>query len=219
MTSPQVLIVSDGAEFVRQIMDYWKQEQDTPRLTVVSPEVWKQAHSMNCSLAIVGPVRSGGQHLPSPVLPFEASVCAIVDSGMLRSVRARHPEWLLIPEEPGWPESLLGLAREVLRRGAAEVRAQDAEKSGLAQKRFAVLGGSLVKAQPVLVDVLTSLVGNADLILLSDDPLSLEVTEQMRTIHSMALRLNGMLQQLFALAGETCDAEEKSQTETAVRRA
>jgi hypothetical protein len=82
-----------------------------------------------------------------------------------------------------------------------------------------VLGGSLVKAQPVLVDVLTSLVGNADLILLSDDPLSLEVTEQMRTIHSMALRLNGMLQQLFALAGETYNAEEKSQTETAERRA
>jgi hypothetical protein len=218
MIAAQVLIVSDNAEFVREIMTYWELELNAPRLTVVSLEVCKQAGPIRCPLAIIGPTRGGGLGLSNLALPFESSVCAVVESDRLQVVRARHPEWLLIPKQPDWPEALLGLTREVLRRSAAEARAEEAENSGRAEMHYAALGGSLVKARPVLVDTLTALVGNADLILLSKQSAPEEAAEQRRTIHSMALRLNGILQHLFAQAGETTSAEQNSRIENSRMR-
>jgi hypothetical protein len=146
-------------------------------------------------------------HLDSPV-------CVVCDGGSLAAIHAKRPDWLLLPEYPGWTEALLSVAREVLRRTTAEKRARDAELSIYALQRFSVLGRSLLEARPGMINALTSLLGNADLILLSGEPLAPECREQVRTIRTMALRLNEMVQRLSSLENEMELNDRKSHVET-----
>jgi transposase len=109
---------------------------------------------------------------------------------------------------------LLSVVREVLRRTTAEKRAREAEITNHAHQRFGVLGKSLLEARPGMVNALTSLLGNADLILLSEEPMPAECREQVRTIRTMALRLNEMVQRLSSLESEMELNDRKSQVET-----
>jgi hypothetical protein len=140
------------------------------------------------------------------------------DLGSLALVRAKHADWLLLPEYPGWTEALLSVAREVLRRTSAEKRAREAELTNHAHHRFSILGRSMLEVRPGMINALTSLLGNADLILLSEEPLPAECREQVRTIRTMALRLNEMVQRLSSLESEMELNDRKSQIETTQKR-
>ena len=89
----------------------------------------------------------------------------------------------------------------------------EAELANLSQRRFGVLGKSLLEARPGMVNALTSLLGNADLILLSGEPLPDSCREHVRTIHTMALRLNEIVQRLSSVENEMELSERKSQLE------
>jgi hypothetical protein len=214
MTPGQILIVSDDAEFVRSLLARWRTEKDSPAITAVSMNVSGQACPSDYALVVVGPLRQGAVLPSTPALHLDSTVCAVGDVGSLASVRARHADWLLLPEYSGWTDALLSVAREVLRRTAAEKRAREAEFTNLAQQRFSVLGRSLLESRPGIVNALTSLLGNADLILLSEEPLPAECREQVRTIRTMALRLNEMIQRLSSLGSEMELNDRKSQVET-----
>jgi hypothetical protein len=214
MSSGQILIVSDDAEFVRAISARWRKEKDSPSITAVSTNIGGQANPSGYVLVVVGPLR-GGTALPeAPALHLDSTVCVVGDLASLESVHARHADWLLLPEYPGWTEALLSVVREVLRRTTAEKRAREAELTNHAHQRFGVLGKSLLEARPGMVNALTSLLGNADLILLSEQPLPAECREQVRTIRTMALRLNEMVQRLSSLESEMELNDRKSQVET-----
>ena len=214
MTSGQILIISDDTEFVRALSARWRTEKDSPGITAVSTHFSGQANPFGYLLVVVGPLREGTAFPPAPALHLDSTVCAVGDLRSLASVRARYPDWLLLPEYPGWTEALLSVAREVLRRTAAEKRAREAELINHAHQRFGVLGRSLLEARPGMVNALTSLLGNADLILLSEEPLPAECLEQVRTIRTMALRINEMVQRLSSIENEMELNERKSQVET-----
>ena len=93
-------------------------------------------------------------------------------------------------------------------------RAREAEITNLSQRRFGILGKSLLEARPGMVNALTSLLGNADLILLSEEPLPDHCRENVRTIHTMALRLNEIVQRLSSIENEMELSERKSHLET-----
>jgi hypothetical protein len=220
MKPHKVLVVSDVAEFVREVVGCWERETEKPRVTVLSPDSCRQARSASYALAIVGPVRNGGMALSNTSLPFRSTVCAVVDSSLLHLARQSHPEWVLIPEQPGWQEILVSLTHEVLRRTAAEAHVEAVEKWDLEQKRLARVGGALVDARESLVNALTSLVGNADLVLLSEHPLPEELVEQVRTIHEMALRVNGVLRgMLTAESGKSAaNSDERLDAKAVIRK-
>jgi hypothetical protein len=187
-------------------------------MTAVSTRVGGQADSSGYLLVVVGPLREGVAFPSSLGLLLDSTVCAVGDPGSLASVRAKHADWLLVPEYPGWTEALLSVAREVLRRTAAEERAREAELRNHAHQRFGVLGRSLLEARPGMVNALTSLIGNADLILLSEEALPSECREQVRTMRTMALRLNEMVQRLSSLESEMELSDRKSHVETSAIR-
>jgi hypothetical protein len=214
MTSGQVLIVSDDAEFVRALSARWRKEMDVPSITAVSMNVSAQANSAGYVLVVVGPLRESAALPLAPALHADSTVCAVGDVTSLTSVRAKHADWILLPEYAGWTEALLSVAREVLRRSTAEKRAREAELTNHAHQRLGVLGRSLLEARPGMVNALTSLLGNADLILLSDEPMPAECREQVRTIRTMALRLNEMVQRLSSLESEMELNDRKSHVET-----
>lgn len=215
MTPGQILIVSDDSEFVRSLVARWRLEKDPPAITAVSTGVSRQASSSGYELIVVGPLRECAELPPGPAVHADSAVCAVGDEESLKLVRAAHSGWLLLPECPGWTRILFSLSGEVLRRKAAEKRAREAEITNLSQKRFGILGKSLLEARPGMVNALTSLLGNADLILLSEEPLPDHCRENVRTIHNMALRLNEIVQRLSSIENEMELSDRKSHLETA----
>src|SRR6202790_2060969 len=220
MTPGQILIVSDDSEFVRSLVSRWRREKDSRAITAVSTGVSRQASSSGYELIVVGPLRECTALPAGPAVHPDSVVCAVGDPESLEVVRAVHGNWLLLPECPGWTKILFSLAGEVLRRTAAEKRAREAEITNLSQKRFGVLGKSLLEARPGMGNALTSLLGNADLILLSEEPLPENCREHVRTIHTMALRLHEIVQRLSSIENEMELSERKSHVETpGMRRA
>ena len=65
-----------------------------------------------------------------------------------------------------------------------------------------------------LNDALTSTLGNAELLLLEPGQLSVQSLAQIKTIHSMALRINEIMQRFSSLSSEMRSAETASQAET-----
>ena len=214
MTPGQILIVSDDSEFVRSLLYRWRMEKDSPTITAVSTGVSRQASSSGYEMIVVGPLRECTALPAGPSVHPDSVVCAVGDEESLQMVRAAHSDWLLLPECPGWTKIVFSLAGEVLRRTAAETRARDAEITNLSQKRLGILGKSLLEARPGMVNALTSLLGNADLILLSEEPLPDHCRENVRTIHTMALRLNEIVQRLSSIENEMELSERKSHLET-----
>jgi signal transduction histidine kinase len=63
-------------------------------------------------------------------------------------------------------------------------------------------------------NALTTVLGNADLLLLEPGQLSGLAREQIKTIHNMSLRLNEIFQRFSSLAAEIRELEKESQGET-----
>jgi hypothetical protein len=214
MNPGQILVISDDSKFVQSLTARWREEGDPPAITAVSTEVSRQASPSGFELVVVGPLRQGSMLHISPAFAIDALVCVVGELDCLKKVRSKHGDWLLLPEFPGWTRILISLAREVSRRKSAEARARDAEIANLSERRFGVLGKSLLEARPGMINALTSLLGNADLILLSDEELPPDCREPVRTIHRMALRLNEVVQRLTSLENELELNERKSHLET-----
>jgi len=63
-------------------------------------------------------------------------------------------------------------------------------------------------------NAMTSLLGNAELLLLEPGELSAQSLAQIKTIHTMALRINEIMQRFSSLASEMREVETRSQAET-----
>jgi signal transduction histidine kinase len=63
-------------------------------------------------------------------------------------------------------------------------------------------------------NALTSMLGNAELLLLEPGQLSSQSLAQIKTIHSMAMRINEIMQRFSSLSSEMREAENASQAET-----
>jgi len=72
----------------------------------------------------------------------------------------------------------------------------------------------MLEMRPSVNNALTSVMGNADLLLLEPGQASAARREQLETIHTMALRLNEIMQRFSSLAAEMRAGEKESQAET-----
>jgi hypothetical protein len=68
--------------------------------------------------------------------------------------------------------------------------------------------------RPNVNNALTSVLGNADLLLWEPAQKPGESREQIQTIHAMALRLHEIMQRFSSLAAEMRASEKESQAET-----
>ena len=216
MSYASVLIVSDDTEFARTISARWQSERYVPGITIVTSDVWHAASSAGYDLTIVGPVRDGKRAsilARSTSSAGLASVC-VADERDIPSLHAGYPHSLLVPMQDGWAATLILVSTEALRRVDAVTRAQAAERQALASQNHATLGRYMLDMRPSVNNALTSVLGNADLLLLEPGLVSGESREQIQTIHTMALRLNEIMQRFSSLAAEMRLGEKDSQAET-----
>jgi signal transduction histidine kinase len=219
LTHSSVLIVSDDTEFARTVAARWQAERRVPEITLTTSDVWQASAAEGYNLVIVGPVRNNKISAILSALNANSTSATIhvateAEARDAQQLAAEHPHVLIIPREDGWIGTLILVAGEALRRAAATARAQRAERASAEQQRNAVLGRYMLDVRPSVNNALTTVLGNADLLLLDAESIHPDAREQIRTIHTMALRLNEIMQRFSSVAAEMRAGEKESQPET-----
>jgi len=217
LNSPSVLIVSDDTEFARSVAARWHAERHAPEITLATSDVWRAGSASDHYLAVLGPVRA--EMFDAIVSSAGASsacaaICVAVDDQEASHLRMEHPHVLAISRRDSWIETLILVAGEALRRIDAVRRAQRAERLAREGHCDATLGRYMLEMRPSVNNALTSVLGNADLLLLEPGRVSGECRDQIETIHTMALRLIETMQRFSSLAAEMRAGEKESQAET-----
>ncbi len=216
MNPSSVLIISDETEFARALTARWQAERHVPALTLVTSDLWHSKNHGGYELVIVGPVR---RDQPATILQalqtgVPAVICVGRDTQTLAALRAEQPRLLAVAYQDGWTQALILVATETLRRLEALRRAEHAEQTAASGARYATLGRYMLEMRHSVNNALTSVLGNADLLLLEPGQLSSVTLDQIKTIHSMSLRLNEIFQRFSSLSAEMREAEKESQGET-----
>jgi len=215
-----VLIIADDAEFSRAVIDRWRAERPTPEFAVLGSSVFQVSAGSakhgdpgitgDFDLAILGPLPISQMLALARVLTQSGAPALAVaaDLEMMHRLRDEFPRLLVLRQQDGWPDVLVLLAAESLRRLEATARALQAEQRAAAANRCAVLGQYMLEMRHNLNNALTGVLGNAELLLLQPAKLSAETREQVQTIHAMALRMHQVLQRFSSLDAELQFAAE-----------
>ncbi len=211
-----VLILTDNSEFARLLSSCWYAERQAPSITVLNSELWEAQDTASSDLVVVGPVGSGklSKILGTLSRGLAVILCAPTDAAEIQQLRARYPRLLHVPLREDWTQTLLLVAGESLRRVHAGRLAKQAISRATDIEREAILGRYMAEMRPSLNNALTSILGNAELLLLEPGQLSAQSLHQIRTVHSMTLRINEIMQRFSSLASEIRAAENTSQAET-----
>lgn len=202
MSISTVLIVSSDPEFVSKVMAGW-QSQPAAFITLSDSRTSDGVISA-CDLAICGPAPCDS--LVAILRSLHAAgrpvICLAADPAAVSMLRKAHPRAVVLPEQEGWFDHVIAIGSELSRGVEAIARARQAE-AALAQAELqASLGRFVLGMRHGLNNALTSILGNAELLLLEPEKLLPEVREQIATVHEMALRIHDMILQFTALEQE-----------------
>lgn len=211
-----VLIIADDADFTRSLIGRWQMERAVPAFTQVTSELWTPAVQAGYGLTVLGPVaRSRVDGILSSLEAHHAMGILIAEDGaQVQEVRVAHPRIVVLRQYDGWVDTLVLLGGELLKRLDVLSQLRRTEQAAAADHRHATLGRYMLEMRHSFNNALTSVLGNAELLLLEPGAVSAEVREQIDTIHSMALRMHEIMQRLSSLEAELNCAEKSSQNET-----
>ena len=216
MRHANVVVLTDETEFARLLTACWQAERQAPAVTVLTSDLWQEQNAPARDLVVLGPVREG--KLTSVLRSLDPStaviLCVPADLKEFGPLRAKYPRLVHVPLREDWAQTLLLVAGESLRRAEAMRLARQAERSAAKNEKHATLGRYMLEMKHSLNNALTSVLGNAELLLLEPGQLSSQSLAQIKTIHSMALRINEVMQRFSSLVSEMQEAENASQAET-----
>lgn len=216
MRHANVVVLTDETEFARLLTACWQAERQAPAVTVLTSDLWQEQNAPSRDLVVLGPVRDG--KLTNALRSLDPStaviLCVPADSKEFGPLRAKYPRLVHVPLREDWAQTLLLVAGESLRRVEAMRLARQAERAAAKNENHATLGRYILEMNHSVNNALTSMLGNAELLLLEPGQLSSQSLAQIKTIHSMALRINEVMQRFSSLASEMQEAENASQAET-----
>jgi signal transduction histidine kinase len=211
-----VVILTDETEFARLLTACWQAERQAPVITVLTSDLWQEQAAPARDLVVIGPVYDG--RLPNVLRSLDPStaviLCVPADSKEFAQWRTTYPRLVHVPLREDWAQTLLLVAGESLRCVEAVRLARQAERAAAKNENHATLGRYMLEMKHSVNNALTSMLGNAELLLLEPGQLSAQSLAQIKTIHSMALRINEVMQRFSSLASEMQEAENASQAET-----
>jgi C4-dicarboxylate-specific signal transduction histidine kinase len=221
LANASVLILTDETEFARIVSGCWQAQRKAPDVTVLNSGLWRNYDAAAHDLVIVGPVSSGKLHEVLCSLDHASAIilCIPTTSREYDELRSRYPRFLHVQQREDWSHTLLLVAGEALRRVEAHNAARQAEQEAARIQHLATLGRYMTDMKHSMNNALTSMLGNAELMLLEPGQLSTQSLAQIRTIHSMAMRINEIMVRFSTLASEMREAENASQAETEAARA
>jgi len=193
---PTILIVSDEGEFSNAITSSWLTERNVPAFILASS---RENESENFDLAIVGGVHAS----PASMLAcLRATGKPVIYLSRDHDSAPTHADVVPVPEIPGWPKLVIGVAVRLLEAAHAKEEAARLAELNLQLEHQAVLGRYLIDVRHNLNNALTSILGNCELILLDEDQLSAVAKAQVETIRNMSMRLNEIMARFTSLQKE-----------------
>jgi signal transduction histidine kinase len=216
MNSHVVLMIADDAAFPRDLLARWQTERIVPAFTVMSTELFRGAALGNFDVAIIGPVRNGrlASILKSMDTASHPVICVLETAIQLQSIRMEYPRLLLMQQHEGWLDALLLTASECLKRVELTARVRKAEQASAIHARNAALGRYMLDNRHGFNNLLTSVLGNSELLLTECRNLPETARDQLDTIHKMALHMHEIMQRFSSIAIEMQVTEKQSQDET-----
>jgi signal transduction histidine kinase len=210
-----VVLISDDVEFPRTLIAHWKHERVVPSFSVLGTDALTGSEAPACDLALVGPVR-GGRLTPAlnALDTGGRSVLCVADGASIEALRPAFPRISFFSGGFENLECVVSLAAEMLRRVDCLVRARRAEQTIAKLETEAAVGRYVREVRHGMNNALTSVLGNAELLLLQPDRFSGDVREQLETIHMMSLRMHEMLYRISSLEHEMRCAQKQSQFDT-----
>lgn len=209
-----VLIIADEAEFARSVVGRWQMEHTVPAFTLMSSDLCQTANSSVHGIAIVGPHVRCREAVLTALENSGVPVLVLAADGDAGQIRSAHPRAQVLRQTDGWLDFLVQIAGELLRRAETQRSLLRAEQLVTASQRHATLGRYMLEMRHGLNNCLTSVLGNAELLLLEPGMLSAEARDQVRTIHTMAMRMHEVMQRFSSLESEMQFAEKGSHSET-----
>jgi len=200
LRATSVLILTDDGEFARTLSGCWQVERQLPGISVLSSDLWNNGADVAPDLLVIGPLKEGAlaEALRNLANSTAIILCAPAEAKELGLLRKRYPRLLHVP----------------LRRTEALRLARLAEQRAAQTANQATLGRYMMEMKHSMNNAMTSLLGNAELLLLEPGELSAQSLAQIKTIHTMALRINEIMQRFSSIASEMREAETPSQAET-----
>lgn len=197
-----IAIVSDQPELARSLIDRWQSERMIPGFVLLAadPEFDRLPE---CDLVVVGgvPAERLGPLLKT-LDPSARPLICVTAAGEYRQVRESFPQLLLLRQDESWTDNAVLLAGECMRRRHAVLRAQRAEQMLTANQRHVTLGKYVVEMRHNINNAMTSVLGNAELLLLNVESFSDEARDQLETVRNTALRLHEIMQRFWSLEAE-----------------
>ncbi len=201
MSQQNVLLISDDGEFARAVMSRWQSERVVPAFTVFSTELLASASPAACDLVILGPVQS--ERLDATLDRLRETPIAVIavapDVQIAHRCHLRAPRFTVLRQFEGWTEPLVLLSAECLRRLELARRLEQADKEAGEHAANATLGRYMLDMRHSLNNALTSVLGNAELLLMEPGVFTQEVRDQLQTIHTMSLRMHEILMRFSSL--------------------
>jgi len=212
----KLLLISDQGGFSRDVIARWQMQPHLPEFTALSTDLWQAATASSFDLAIVGDLR-GGRSAEVLAQLNRSLALSIYVAGVGESahiLRREYSRLMVIPRHDAWLDTLVLLAEEILKRVEVAAHIERIEQSARATEANATLGRYMVDMRHSFNNALTSVLGNAELLLLETAALTPGMREQLETLHMMTLRLHEMMQRFTSLEQEMQCTERSAQTAT-----
>jgi signal transduction histidine kinase len=219
-----VLILSSDPAFARKVTGNWPVSAEAPEFIVLKEDL---CHELRCDvfdLAIADASAGAKDKALTAVLTSIGKPAILIASNQPHSGAAStgfgmEGQLFYLPREiAAWATMAGLLGREILRRGQAEFRAREAERLQTAAEAEATLGRYMVEMRHNVGNALTSVLGNAELLLL-EPGLPARALAQADTIRNMALRLHEIFQRFSSLEKELSAVARESGKQAAVHAA
>ena len=221
---PTVLILASSPAFARDITAAWPQEpaprsaahSGRPEFIVLDQGLSRDLEGSDYDLAVADvpfdqknargenrqALRQARHQALQQSLAAARKPAILVHSDRSLDFYQLHGSVLELRREPGLWAAIAGLVgREILRRVRAESRARENATLCAAAQAEATLGRFMVEMRTNVDDVLTSVLGNAELMML-EPGLPASVLAQADTIRNMALRLHEVFQRFSSIEKE-----------------
>jgi signal transduction histidine kinase len=206
---PTVLILSSNPAFAREITAHWPGESEGPEFVMIEPDLCDGLQHDTFDLAIADADSSARRVAMKSAFAAAGKPAILVGHGATQTSSGHSSIVELSGASETWAPVAGLLGREILRRIQAESRSREAERLRATAEAEAILGRYMAEMRHNVNNALTSILGNADLLLL-ESGLPANVMAQADTVRNMALRLHEVFQRFSSIEKELTVAARES---------
>jgi signal transduction histidine kinase len=211
---PTVLILSSDPAFSRELTESWPTGGEAPEFVLLEEDHCRELDRDTYDLAIADAVNPGKYAALKQALAAAGKPAIVIHSNAAADAcRIQGPILELKRASHSWPAMPTLLGREILRRLQAEARALESDRLHAVANAEATLGRYMAEMYSTVNNALTSVLGNAELLLL-EPGLPAPVLAQADTIRNMALRLHEVFQRFSSIEKELCVVARESGKKT-----